>query len=800
MTGETDYYADLGVSRNASAAEITKSFRKLALTCHPDRGGDPDSFSRISKAYETLSDAKARARYDGTGRTSPLTPEEEFRESFFNLGGENKERPTRRGESSKNDDTFFRASESKATGNTAAAADAHKQLELGARVRLEGLSTRPELNGMRGVLVARQEEGKWQVSLDGGGGDKVLKAKNLVLEKPPFSWTSAPQKPARPAPSPAGRKDVQPSLKKDVVHPTQEYRVVHKAVFVREEPTLTAKVLGVKKLNELVVAREETFDGWIHLAGEEGWMLKDMKGRDHVGEILTPVGKHPLLAVPRPASEPGLASFRVVFTPHVALRQAPSKEGLLLGVRKNGEEVLADLQTYGGWIHIQSDGSWMLVKDTSHGELLRLVRCGVQQPAKQPQRLQQPQHHAKATETLRPPRARESEDASAQRAKEAKQQLAQSEAQRAALATLDEAIASNCSDKMKKAVAAARAAGVEQRHVQEAEQALMALCSFQRRLADAKGKEKELRECIDEGAKKGYRREMQLAQQLLDELLEKQQEHLGLLERLASAARSGDPLEIKLARDTAKQGGVDMKEIARVFSLNVIGSQGAQPSSEAEPLAKEESHDKGVLEVAEGRSEEATAGEWASVSTQSHDSWMQMRPGTAVRFHGLKNCSELNGLTGVLVAEKGDKWKVVLDKGVMKLFKAANLTPYDRFACISTQSSTVASAAVSALAREPAEVPAESNAPEGADPESQVPDYPCLDGCWVGPTGEAMATIQGTAIQWEDGPTTQMTWLTEQSFSCNMAAFGVTEQFSAELRDDGSLLWSDGDVWVLRAR
>merc|ERR1719210_512291 len=86
MAAATDYYEDLGVSKEATSAEITKAFRKLALTHHPDRGGDQEKFTKINKAHEILSDPKARARYDGTGRTSPLTPEEEFRESFFGGG------------------------------------------------------------------------------------------------------------------------------------------------------------------------------------------------------------------------------------------------------------------------------------------------------------------------------------------------------------------------------------------------------------------------------------------------------------------------------------------------------------------------------------------------------------------------------------------------------------------------------------------------------------------------------------------------------------------------------------------
>jgi DnaJ-class molecular chaperone len=61
-------YSILGVSRNASEAELQKAYRKLAKIWHPDiRPGDKnaeDRFKRITAAYEILSDRDKRARYD----------------------------------------------------------------------------------------------------------------------------------------------------------------------------------------------------------------------------------------------------------------------------------------------------------------------------------------------------------------------------------------------------------------------------------------------------------------------------------------------------------------------------------------------------------------------------------------------------------------------------------------------------------------------------------------------------------------------------------------------------------------
>ena len=59
-----DYYAILGVSRDADQSEIKKAYRKKARELHPDYGGDEDAFKELSVAYETLSDPEKRRMYD----------------------------------------------------------------------------------------------------------------------------------------------------------------------------------------------------------------------------------------------------------------------------------------------------------------------------------------------------------------------------------------------------------------------------------------------------------------------------------------------------------------------------------------------------------------------------------------------------------------------------------------------------------------------------------------------------------------------------------------------------------------
>lgn len=62
-----DYYEVLGVSKDASADEIKKAFRRAAIEHHPDRGGDESKFKEINEAYEVLKDNDKRKRYDQFG-------------------------------------------------------------------------------------------------------------------------------------------------------------------------------------------------------------------------------------------------------------------------------------------------------------------------------------------------------------------------------------------------------------------------------------------------------------------------------------------------------------------------------------------------------------------------------------------------------------------------------------------------------------------------------------------------------------------------------------------------------------
>jgi molecular chaperone DnaJ len=71
MSTKRDYYEVLGVSKSATDAELKKAYRKLALQYHPDKNPDDkaaeEKFKEAAEAYEILSDADKRARYDRFG-------------------------------------------------------------------------------------------------------------------------------------------------------------------------------------------------------------------------------------------------------------------------------------------------------------------------------------------------------------------------------------------------------------------------------------------------------------------------------------------------------------------------------------------------------------------------------------------------------------------------------------------------------------------------------------------------------------------------------------------------------------
>ena len=71
MADKRDYYEVLGAKKDATEKELKKLYRKLAMQYHPDRNPDnPEAeakFKEAAEAYDVLSNAEKRARYDRFG-------------------------------------------------------------------------------------------------------------------------------------------------------------------------------------------------------------------------------------------------------------------------------------------------------------------------------------------------------------------------------------------------------------------------------------------------------------------------------------------------------------------------------------------------------------------------------------------------------------------------------------------------------------------------------------------------------------------------------------------------------------
>lgn len=104
MARNVDYYAILGVARNAEPQEIKRAYRKLARDLHPDLNPDPEvheRFKTVTAAYEVLSDPEKRRLYDsgidplsssgGAGNFDPF----DLMEAFFGQGASRGPRPRR---------------------------------------------------------------------------------------------------------------------------------------------------------------------------------------------------------------------------------------------------------------------------------------------------------------------------------------------------------------------------------------------------------------------------------------------------------------------------------------------------------------------------------------------------------------------------------------------------------------------------------------------------------------------------------------------------------------------------------
>eukprot|EP00913_Durusdinium_trenchii_P000143 g129.t1 len=171
--------------------------------------------------------------------------------------------------------------------------------------------------------------------------------------------------------------------------PRQRWEVTHDLAMVRDAPSLGARAVARKDKGQIVESVEETFDGFLKLPDQAGWCAKDKdcQGKLGIGQLLKPLGSsRPVMASETLATSAGPQPFEVVFQPSVAVRSAPSTSANIISARRCGEVVLAETQTYDGWVRLHEDAGWML----SVPDMLSLQKISERSTTAQPGR--HPQH------------------------------------------------------------------------------------------------------------------------------------------------------------------------------------------------------------------------------------------------------------------------------------------------------------------------------------------------------------------------------------------------------------------------
>ena len=87
------FYEILGVDESADETALSRSFKKLALKMHPDKGGSAADFIRLRRAYDTLKDPNTRSMYDrfgeaGIGLMEGKVDADELAKAFGSAGSE----------------------------------------------------------------------------------------------------------------------------------------------------------------------------------------------------------------------------------------------------------------------------------------------------------------------------------------------------------------------------------------------------------------------------------------------------------------------------------------------------------------------------------------------------------------------------------------------------------------------------------------------------------------------------------------------------------------------------------------
>jgi curved DNA-binding protein len=154
-----DYYKILGVERKASADDIRKAYRKLAMQHHPDKNpGDKkaeDKFKEINEAYQVLSDEQKRARYDQLGsaysnfRTGGGRPDDFQWDDWFQQNGQQRRQGEAGGFSDFFSAIFGEAMRSSVRSQAAQQQGYQQEVDISFQEAYEGTSRQLQSNGRK---------------------------------------------------------------------------------------------------------------------------------------------------------------------------------------------------------------------------------------------------------------------------------------------------------------------------------------------------------------------------------------------------------------------------------------------------------------------------------------------------------------------------------------------------------------------------------------------------------------------------------------------------------------------------
>jgi len=346
--------------------------------------------------------------------------------------------------------------------------------------------------------------------------------------------------------------------------PQQGFRVVED-LEVRERPSVDAPSLGSSLGGDTLLGVEETFDGWVKLADRPGWVPRERRDFRGVWRLLVADGLR--MPVSRISTRKGPQSFAVLCKTGVQVFDAPCTESAALGRRMCGEWVVAESQTYHGWLRLAGAAGWVHCLREG-GSTAPMLTCPVLEEEAWREKC------ATARSAMMCVMTRNS-DVGNSVVVEAREALRR-------------ATAGDDAQQLHEAFMFARAAGLSGDEVVLAEARLDKLrdadedgstdAAERQRLGSciqqALRNETELRRLKAECKAAGFHAEVVEANDALERLMYDvvtaelaQTEHV---ERVVTAMRSGRPEDIRVAVLAAKGAGVPKREIARVHALHCV--------------------------------------------------------------------------------------------------------------------------------------------------------------------------------------------------------------------------------------